>query len=403
MTTPYKRNRDYCENDDSETNKRPCFRETPPYKRNRDYCENDDSETNKRPCFRETPRFGGRGRQQKRAPPKKRERSPPSPREYRKRRRRDDDLWTVMKPPESVTTIRELIAFAYTYHGPNVDVDKIKKIVPQLLELDAMVGLATTKRTILDMVMHYTQGRHKKNEDYLHMVVCGPPGCGKTTFCKILGKILAGLGVLPKDTFTTVKRTDLVAKYLGQTAHRTEDLLKKCQGGVMFIDEAYALAPRDTDRDSFAKEAIDFLNQFLSEHKDDLACIIAGYEAELYRTFFAMNEGLERRFPWKFVIESYDADDLFEIFKRMLKKAGYELEEGAITAEFFTKNKDLFNFAGGDIETFITKCKFIHTRNSYGKDINNVFTKKDLEDGIKEHRGHKIKKDDNKPPFMMYI
>ena len=323
---------------------------------------------------------------------------PPSPREYRKRRRRDHDMWSIMEVPSSIDSIRDLLAFAYTYHGPNVNVEKLKGITEPLVELDRMVGLKTTKRTILDMNMHFVQGRHKKNEDYLHMVVCGPPGCGKTSFCRILGKILAGLKILPKDTFTIVKRTDFIAKYVGHTAHQTEELLNKCKGGVMFIDEAYQLAPRDSNRDSFAKEAIDFLNQFLSEHKDDLACIIAGYEEELEKTIFSMNEGLKRRFPWKFNIDPYTNEELLEIFNRMIEKIGYQVEEDAINATTFATNTEWFKFAGGDIETFITKCKFIHTRNTFGQTPNNIFSKQDIEDALEDHKKHKNTVSNDPPP-----
>ena len=328
-----------------------------------------------------------------------------SPREQRKRKRRHRDYyeWSGMEIPSSIDTIKDLIAFAHNYQGVNVNTEKLKAITQPLLELDKMVGLDTPKRSILDMIMHFAQDRHKKNTDYLHMVVCGPPGCGKTSFCRILGKILAGLGILPKDTFTIVKRTDFVAKYLGETAHRTAKLLKRCQGGVMFIDEAYSLAPHNNSgsRDSYSKEAIDFLNQFLSEHKDDLACIIAGYEDELEKTIFSMNEGLKRRFPWKFIIDPYTSSELLEIFKGMVANVGYELEEDSIDAAFFTTNADWFKFAGGDIETFITKCKFIHTRNTFGKPPNNTFNKKDINDALADHKKHKNTKEDE-PPSHMY-
>lgn len=330
-------------------------------------------------------------------------RSLSSPREYRKRRRRNQYMWKSMTPPESVENIKDLLVFAHTYKGNDIDVKKLISITDPLLELDGMVGLESTKKTILDMIMHFAQGRHKKNEDYLHMVVCGPPGCGKTSFCRILGKILSGLGVLSKNTFTNVNRTDLVAKYLGQTSHRTKSILEKCKGGVMFIDEAYQLAPRDNDRDSFSKESIDFLNQFLSEHKDDLACIIAGYEDELERTIFSMNDGLKRRFPWKFVIEPYTHDELFKIFLGMIKKINYHIEPGAIEADFFKENKDYFKFYGGDIETFITKCKFVHTRNTFGKLVNNIFSKKDIADALKDHKGRQKTHTQTLPSSGMYI
>lgn len=332
-----------------------------------------------------------------------------SPRDHRRKRRKIENNILIPENiesyelPESINNIKDMIAFAHTYKGNNIKIDKLKKIIPILLELEEMVGLESTKKSILDMIMHFVQKRHTKNEDYLHMVVCGPPGCGKTTFCRIVGKILSGLNVLPKDSFTTVKRTDMIAKYLGQTAHTTEKILKKCKGGVMFIDEAYSLAPRNSDRDSFAKEAIDFLNQFLSEHKDDLCCIIAGYEDELEQTIFNMNEGLKRRFPWKFVIEKYTDEELLEIFKRMVIKSKFTLDKDAINQKFFKDNKDYFKFAGGDIETFITKCKIMHTRNTFGKDVNNIIDKKDITDALKEHKKIKKVHKINSPPNNMYL
>jgi SpoVK/Ycf46/Vps4 family AAA+-type ATPase len=326
--------------------------------------------------------------------------SPPSPKEYRIKRLKTEQEWTIYKKPDSIETIDDLIAFTYTYTDKHININRLKAIIPHLRELNGMVGLTSVKKVLIDMIMHFSQGQHRKNEDYLHMVVYGPPGCGKTSLCRILGKILSGLGILPKDTFTIVKRTDLIAKYLGQTAHRTEELLKKCLGGVMFIDEAYSLAPKHGDHDSFAKEAIDFLNQFLSDHKDDLVCIVAGYEEELNATFFAVNPGMKSRFPWRFKIEPYTNKELFEIFKRMVQKDGFTIEENSINDAFFGNNKEYFTFAGRDIENFIAKCKYIHTRNTFGLQPNKIFSSKDINQGFAEHKKHQVQVDKGPPPGM---
>jgi SpoVK/Ycf46/Vps4 family AAA+-type ATPase len=319
-----------------------------------------------------------------------------SPREFRRKRLRTDSItnkpeWIESKhiDASNIKTLQDLIIFIHNYNGLDTNMLKLKNTIDPLLELNNMIGLTKLKSSIIDMVMHFAQGRHRKNTDYLHMVVCGPPGCGKTSVCKIIGKILSKIGILPKETFTIVKRTDFIGKYLGQTSHKTEAILNKCKGGIMFIDEAYSLAPRNTDNDQYSKEALDFLNQFLSEHKDDLVCIIAGYEDELNNTFFAMNDGLKRRFPWKFIIDPYSPNELVEIFNKMLKDVDYKIKE-PLKPEFFTVNKDYFTFAGGDIETFITKCKFIHTRNTFGKQVDNVLTEKDINDGLEQHKSHKL-------------
>merc|ERR1711991_1200935 len=109
------------------------------------------------------------------------------------------------------------------------------------------------------------------NDDMLHTVITGPPGVGKTELGRILGHIYKGMGVLKKGHLKIVKRSDLIGKYLGHTAAKTQDVIDECSGGVMFIDEAYSLCNKE-GRDSFSKECIDTLNQNLTERRDFL-CI----------------------------------------------------------------------------------------------------------------------------------
>jgi len=304
----------------------------------------------------------------------------------------NDEIETEPCPTE-IKNISDLINFSYLYKGEHVRVEKIRRIIPYLEELNAMVGMTEIKQSIVEKIMYFVQDYHIRNNDYLHMAVFGPPGCGKTSVCKIIGKILAGIGVLSTDNFTIIKRTDFVAKYLGQTAQKTKNTLEKCLGGVIFIDEVYSLAPRDTDRDSFAKEAIDYLNQFLSEHKDDVCCIIAGYEKEIYDTFFAMNAGLERRFPWKFTIEPYTGKEMLNIFIGMVAKEGYILAPDAVDDDFFVKNVNLFKHFGGDVETFLSLCKIVHSKNTFGSEPSMCLTKKDLEESLSKIQTKKPKND----------
>ena len=155
----------------------------------------------------------------------------------------------------------------------------------------------------------------KNNQDFMHTVIYGPPGTGKTEIAKIMGNIFCNLGILKKNVFRKATRSDLIAGYLGQTAIKTRDLVTSCLGGVLFIDEAYALG-NEEKRDSFAKECIDTLCEALSDHKDEIMVIIAGYEKELKNCFFNYNQGLESRFTWRFHTDDYKPEELMEDFRK---------------------------------------------------------------------------------------
>ena len=163
------------------------------------------------------------------------------------------------------------------------------------------------------------------NNDMLHTVITGPPGVGKTELGKILGQVYKEMGVLKKGTLKVVKRSDLIGKYLGHTAAKTQDVIDECSGGVMFIDEAYSLGNKE-GRDSFSKECLDTLNQNLTERRDFL-CIIAGYEESLDNCFFNYNEGLKRRFSFRYNITGYSAVELKQIFELKVKKESWNLKK----------------------------------------------------------------------------
>ena len=161
----------------------------------------------------------------------------------------------------------------------------------------------------------------------LHLVFMGNPGTGKTTVARLLARIYHAVGVLSKGQLVEVDRSGLVAGFVGQTALKTQEAIDKALGGVLFIDEAYALANQDNAND-FGREAIEVLLKGMEDHRDDLIVIVAGY-TDLMANFIHANPGLESRFNKYFYFEDYDGGQLAEIFRSVCKKNGYELDKEA--------------------------------------------------------------------------
>jgi len=253
----------------------------------------------------------------------------------------------------------------------NINMQALHDIKTPLEDLNKMVGMNSLKNNIVDQILYFVQELHKNkntSRDFMHTVIYGPPGTGKTEIAKIMGRIYSKIGVLSKGTFKKVTRSDLVAGYLGQTAIKTSEVIKEALGGVLFIDEAYALGNAEK-KDSFAKECIDTLCEALSDNKDNLMVIIAGYEKELQDCFFVFNQGLESRFTWRFKTDEYNATDLYHIFLKMVKEIGWECEENSqINAEWFHNKKEYFKYYGRDIETILAKTKIAHSRRVFCKD-----------------------------------
>jgi hypothetical protein len=168
--------------------------------------------------------------------------------------------------------------------------------------------------------------------------------------------------------FKKVTRSDLVAGYLGQTALKTRDVIKDCIGGVLFIDEAYSLGNHEK-RDSYSKECIDTLCEALSNHKHELMVIIAGYEKELNECFFDYNQGLDSRFTWRFKTDTFQPEEMYQIFMKKIKENGWTVdpEDKIICVEWFRKKIDSFPSYGRDIESLFSKIKIAHSRRVFCK------------------------------------
>jgi SpoVK/Ycf46/Vps4 family AAA+-type ATPase len=246
----------------------------------------------------------------------------------------------------------------------NINMKALHDIKEPLEELNNMIGMKDLKNNIVDQILYFVQELHKNKDstgEFLHTVIYGPPGTGKTEIAKIMGKIYSKIGILSKGTFKKVTRSDLVAGYLGQTALKTRDVIKESLGGVLFIDEAYSLGNPEK-KDSFSKECIDTLCEALSDNKENLMVIIAGYEKELKECFFSFNQGLDSRFTWRFKTDEYTHEDMHKIFLKKVKDIGWEIDDTHVGADWFKKNKDCFKFYGRDIETLLSKTKIAHSR-----------------------------------------
>ena len=296
------------------------------------------------------------------------------------------------------------------YKEYNINMTALHNIKNELIMLNSMIGMHELKQSILDQIIYFIQDLHIDNNesDFLHTCIYGPPGTGKTEVAKIMGKLYSKLGILKKNVFRKVTRSDLIAGFLGQTALKTRETIESCLGGVMFIDEAYALGNPEK-KDSFAKECIDTLCEALTDHKNELMVIIAGYEEELQKCFFSFNQGLESRFNWRFKTDDYNADELYQIMLKKIKDNNWRYDD-SIDKEWFAKQYDYFKYFGRDIETLFSKVKIAHSRRVFCKDksVKKMITQKDLEKGFElfcknenvKKRGEKEK--DNYYAMTMY-
>jgi stage V sporulation protein K len=283
-------------------------------------------------------------------------------------------------------------------HLSNINIAKLKNIIPALEELNDMIGINDIKDNIFNHIIFYLQDLDPDFRDMHHTVIKGPPGVGKTKLAGILANIYRGLGILKEGKVVKIRREDLVAGYLGQTGEKTKKKLKEAIGNVLLFDEAYSLGSASNDKqDSYAQQAIDQLVWFLSEHGHEFICIIAGYKKELEERFFAMNPGLARRFPIHYEIDNYTAEEMMKIFCSIVKQNCWSLSNNISNklnkiVDFFKDNTSNFPHFGGDINNLFVQIKKFHSRN--------LLTIKDLEE-LKLSRKH-ISMKDIKGGFNLY-
>lgn len=304
----------------------------------------------------------------------------------------------------------------YTFFGKRYSINprKLMRLVYPINILNSMIGMKDVKGSIFQFASNFLHAN--KNNGMLNTAIYGKPGIGKTDLGKILCMIYAALEIVPSARFKLVKANDLIGQYVGHTRQKTKKVLDEAEGGVLFIDEAYALTsgPSSTrDQCPYGKECINVINQELSENRRNLVVIIAGYEHEIKEGFFKINQGLERRFPFRYSLKTYNKNEFKDIFLRMLRLGENlylyksspdglnEKSNETVTDEDIVELFDderYFTNCGGDIENLITHIKFANSERSIGKHpkLKNIITKTDLKNGLKMFKYHKTEiADDN--------
>jgi len=237
----------------------------------------------------------------------------------------------------------------------SVDLQQILRdadIQPVIAQLDAeLVGLAPVKARIRDIAAFLVVSRARAamgleaGTPSLHMCFTGNPGTGKTTVALRMAEILHRLGYVRKGHVVSVTRDDLVGQYIGHTAPKTKEVLKKAMGGVLFIDEAYYLYRPENERD-YGQEAIEILLQVMENHRDDLVVILAGYKDRM-DTFFQSNPGMSSRIAHHIDFPDYRETELVDIAGKMVGTMNYRLDDEARRAmdEYIHLRKQQPHFA----------------------------------------------------------
>ena len=213
---------------------------------------------------------------------------------------------------------------------PAGEEEKPESIDDLKAELNGYIGLSSIKKEVGNLINLVTVYKMRKEHDLptpkmsLHMVFSGNPGTGKTMIARLMARIYRSLGILSKGQLVETDRSGLVAGFVGQTAQKTAEVIEKAKGGVLFIDEAYAL--NGSGQNDFGQEAIDTLLKAMEDNREDLVVIVAGYD-QLMENFIRSNPGLESRFNRYLHFDDYSVDEMCQILEMQLKKHQYTLDE----------------------------------------------------------------------------
>jgi len=210
-----------------------------------------------------------------------------------------------------------------------------KKEIDLEKRLDDIVGLESVKAFVKGLQKQLIANKKRKkmgitlnNSQSLNMIFTGNPGTGKTTVARVIAQLMSDMGILKTGQVIETDRSGLIGQYLGETTKKTTEIFKKAMGGVLFIDEAYALVSDSNNNDIYGKEAIDTLVKLVEEHREDTVVILAGYSKEMSE-FLNSNSGLKSRFPLKINFPDYNLEELYSIGMILINEKGFKLEKTA--------------------------------------------------------------------------
>jgi hypothetical protein len=315
--------------------------------------------------------------------------------EIEKETKEDPTIYKCLKNP--MVTIKNLIELGEEYEKYkddedtyfNIDLKALNNMIEPLKNLDSMVGLKDVKDDIIEQILFYIQHLENKNNDFLHTTLYGNPGVGKTELGRIIGKIYSSLGFLSSGHVIEAHAEDFIGSVVGQTAIKTRAILDKAIGGVLVIDEAYALGNKDGK--SYVDDFITTLLPFLTEHRNDFICILMGYKKDIEDNLFSKNKGLKRRFPNSYSIRDYNTEELRDILIKKIKEYEWYYDTDSISLDLFNKckkdNPKVFEDNGGSMEILFKHIKRSHSKRVlyYPPEKKRTINQSDFENGLKSY------------------